>query len=178
MVSGILILTLSPFRLGDQIVVRDTEGTVERIQLRANETRTYDGVPVLVPDSEVFTSRVTNNTASPLRRGNVAIHLACNVDLSTVFKVLCQSAQQATGVLAEPRVSVLVRELDQSSICLQMRFWTDSRRADFLDTASAVQAAVVEALRNAGVSLPDPGQRSVRLLSDRQTDADQPASSA
>ena len=178
MVSGILILTLSPFRLGDQIVVRDTEGTVERIQLRANETRTYDGVPVLVPDSEVFTSRVTNNTASPLRRGNVAIHLACNVDLSTVFKVLCQSAQQATGVLAEPWVSVLVRELDQSSICLQMRFWTDSRRADFLDTASAVQAAVVEALRNAGVSLPDPGQRSVRLLSDRQTDADQPASSA
>ena len=177
-VSGILILTLRPFRLGDQIIVHDTEGTVERIQLRATEIRTYDGVLVLVPNSEVFTSRVTNNTASPLRRANVVIHLAYDVDLPAVFKILCQSAQQTPGVLARPEVSVLVRELDQTNICLQLRFWTDSRRADFLETTSKVQTAVVDALRTAGIALPDPGKLSVRLLSDAQGDGAQPASSA
>jgi len=83
------------------------------------------------------------------------------------------AAQQAQGVLAEPKVSVLIRELDQNNVCLQIRFWTDSRRADFLETASAVQTAVVDALNTAGVALPDPAQRSIRLLNDRQHDAGQ-----
>ncbi len=43
----------------------DTEGAVERVRLRATQVRTFDGRLVLVPNGEVFTSRVTNNTASP-----------------------------------------------------------------------------------------------------------------
>ena len=34
-VSGILILLLRPFELNDQIIVGETEGNVERIDLRA-----------------------------------------------------------------------------------------------------------------------------------------------
>jgi len=70
-VSGLLILTLRPFQLGDQIIIGDTEGSVERIELRATQIRTYDGRRVLVPNAETFTSRVTNNTAAPIRRGQV-----------------------------------------------------------------------------------------------------------
>src|SRR5690606_22039946 len=68
-VSGLLILTLRPFQLGDQIIIGETEGSVERIELRATQIRTYDGRRVLVPNAETFTSRVTNNTAAPIRRG-------------------------------------------------------------------------------------------------------------
>ncbi len=67
-VSGLLILTLRPFQLGDQIIIGETEGSVERIELRATQIRTYDGRRVLVPNAETFTSRVTNNTAAPVRR--------------------------------------------------------------------------------------------------------------
>ncbi len=41
-VSGILILGLRPFEIGDEIVVGPTEGAVQRIELRATEIRTYD----------------------------------------------------------------------------------------------------------------------------------------
>ena len=68
LVSGVLILAMRPFEIGDQIVISETEGTVEQIELRATQIRTYDGRLVLVPNGEVFTSRITNNTASPLRR--------------------------------------------------------------------------------------------------------------
>ena len=68
LVSGLQILLTRTFEINDQIVVGDTEGTVERIEIRATHIRTYDGRLVLVPNGEVFMSRVTNNTASPLRR--------------------------------------------------------------------------------------------------------------
>ena len=174
-VSGILILTLRPFRLGDQIIVGETEGAVERIELRATEIRTYDGRLVLVPNAEVFTSRVTNNTASPVRRGDVQVFLGYEVDLRAVSALVQAAAQGADGVLAEPPASVRVRELGQDDIVLEARYWADSRRSDYLDTASAVRAAVVDALRGAGVGLPEP---DVRFLAPRHPAAWRAAPSA
>jgi small-conductance mechanosensitive channel len=158
-VSGILILTLRPFRLGDQIIVGDTEGAVERIELRATEIRTYDGRLVLVPNAEVFTSRVTNNTASPVRRGAVEIHLGYEVDLQRAAHAVREGARQAPGVLEEPPATVRVRELGQDDLVLEARFWTDSRRTDYLDTASAVRTSVVAALKAAAIALPEPDLR-------------------
>ena len=46
-ISGILLLALRPFQIGDQIVVgsavNGAEGSVERIELRATHIRAYDG---------------------------------------------------------------------------------------------------------------------------------------
>jgi len=158
-VSGLLILTLRPFQLGDQIIVGETEGAVERIQLRATEIRTYDGRLVLVPNAEVFTSRVTNNTASPIRRGSVDIFLGYDVDLSAVAQLVRKATQQAPGVLAEPVASVRVGDLGQDDLVLEARFWTDSRRSDFLDTASTVRESIVKTLVEENIELPDPDVR-------------------
>ena len=66
-VSGLLILFMRPFELGDQISIGETEGSVERIDLRATQIRTCDGRLALVPNADLFTSRIINNTASPCR---------------------------------------------------------------------------------------------------------------
>ena len=51
-VSGLLILLSRTFEINDQIVVGETEGTVERIEFRATHIRTYDGRLVPVPNGE------------------------------------------------------------------------------------------------------------------------------
>lgn len=160
-VSGILILTLRPFELGDQIVVGETEGSVERIDLRATQIRTYDGRVVLVPNADLLTSRVINNTAAPLRRGSVEVCLGYGTDLRQAAEVIRAATQRTVGVLEEPHASVRVGSLGEAAITLEVRFWTDSRRADFLETTSAVRHAILTALKDVGVDLPDP---DVRLL--------------
>ncbi|MBW4666044.1 MAG: mechanosensitive ion channel family protein [Cyanomargarita calcarea GSE-NOS-MK-12-04C] len=160
-ISGILILVLRPFELGDQIIVGDTEGNVERIELRATQIRTYDGRVVLVPNAEVFTSRITNNTAAPIRRSSVTLFLGYDSDLPRAIRVVEEAAQSATGVLTDPEVSVRIRELGQDDIIVEVRFWTDSRRSDFVLTTSTVRGSIVTSLKNAGVGLPDP---DVRIL--------------
>ncbi|BAZ20635.1 putative ion channel [Kalymmatonema gypsitolerans NIES-4073] len=167
-VSGILILLLRPFQLRDQIIVGETEGNVERIDLRATQLRTYDGRVVLVPNAELFTSRIINNTASPVRRSRVSLSIGYNSDLQQVMSVARKAAQTAEGVLPEPPVSVRVQELGQDDIVAEVRFWTDSRRSDFVATTSAVRAAIVFALKQAGISLPEP---NVRILVSRSPEA-------
>lgn len=160
-VSGILILAMRPFEIGDQIVIGETEGGVERISLRATQIRTYDGRAVLVPNAEVFTSRVTNNTESPIRRGAIEMPLGYDSDLRSALETVRNATQKVQGVLDEPPASVRVRELKQDDIILEARFWTDSRRSDFVSTSSGVRSAIVEAFRAAHIGLPDPDVRIV-----------------
>ncbi len=170
-VSGLLILGLRPFKIGDQIVVGETEGSVERIELRATQMRTYDGRVVLVPNAEVFTSRVTNNTASPIRRGRVPFYLGYDADLKHALTIARAAAQGAVGVLETPPALAIVAALGQDDVVVEVRFWSDSRRSDVVATTSAVQLAVVSALRAAEIALPEP---DVRLLALR----DQPGRQA
>lgn len=164
-ISGILILVLRPFELGDQIIVGETEGNVERIELRATQLRTYDGRVVLVPNAEVFTSRIINNTAVPLRRGSVTLFIGYDSDLQKAIDVVQEAAEATDGVLTEPAASIRVQDLGQDDIVIEARFWTDSRRSDFVATTSQVRQAIVAALKAAEIGLPDP---DVRILVPRQ----------
>ncbi len=163
-VSGILILVLRPFELGDQIVVGETEGSVERIELRATQIRHYDGRIIVVPNAEIFTSRITNNTANPVRRGSVEMFIGYDSDLRTAVNVMESAAQTAEGVLKEPKPSVRVHTLGADDIILDVRFWTDSRRSDFILTASSVREKVIQKLKEAGIGLPNPAERKLILL--------------
>ena len=74
--AGILILLTEPFRIDDQIVFGEYEGTVEDIQTRATYLRTYDGRRIVIPNAELYTRPVTVNTAFPVRRLEYDIGLA------------------------------------------------------------------------------------------------------
>jgi small-conductance mechanosensitive channel len=155
-VSGLLILALRPFEIGDQIVVGPTEGSVERIELRATQIRTYDGRVALVPNAEVFTSRIVNNTADPIRRGNVMFQVGYNTDLSILVKRLREAVASVDGVLANRPVTVRVEELGADSITLNIGFWTDSIRSDYKQTSSDVRHRIASAMEELGLPLPEP----------------------
>lgn len=55
----------------------------------------------------------------------------------------------------------LLHEVGADDIIVPANFWTDFLRADLHNTSSAARWAVVDALRDAGVGLPD---RDVREL--------------
>lgn len=171
-VSGLLLLMLRPFEIGDQIVIGELEGSVERIELRATRLRAYDGRVMLVPNAEVFTSRIINNTADPVRRGKVEVWVGYDSDLRLAVATACEAATTADGVLAAPPSAVRVDELGQDDIVLEVTFWTDSRRADYKNTASAVREAIVGSFKQAGIGLPEP---DVRLLRPQQAKAWQEA---
>ena len=164
LVSGLLILLTRTFEIGDQIVVGETEGTVERIEVRVTHIRTYDGRLVLVPNGEVFMSRVTNNTASPLRRASVFIYLDYRQDLERALSIILDTMAGVPGVTANPAASTQLRDLTPQHLHIEARFWTDSRRPDFMNTASTVRIAIVKALAREGIALPQTSERQVTLV--------------
>ena len=161
-ISGILLLALRPFKIGDQIVVGETEGSVERIELRATQIKTYDGRTALVPNADVFTSRVINNTASPERGGAVEFFLDYGCDLRRAISVIAEATRRAEGVLQTPTPTVRVKNLTENAMQIEALFRTDSRRADFMATASIIRHNALNALKDAGIDLPDSNLRVLK----------------
>lgn len=124
-VSGLLILALRPFEIGDQIVVGPTEGSVERIELRATQIRTYDGVSLWCRMRRSFTSRIVNNTADPIRRGNVLLQVGYGSDLEAMVERLGRSVASVHAVLADRTATVRIDVLAADAITVNIGFWTD-----------------------------------------------------
>lgn len=125
LLSGILLLLSEPFRIGDQIISGNFEGTVEDIQIRATTIRTYDGRKVVIPNSQLYTSPMTVNTAYSQRRLEFDVGIGYENNIVDAQRVILNVLKAAPTVskLAEP--SVIATALADSSVILRVRWFID-----------------------------------------------------
>jgi small conductance mechanosensitive channel len=152
--SGIILLVSRPFRVGDQIIIKDCEGTVTHIQLRATTLITYDGRAISIPNLQVFTATIVNNTASELRRSSLTMGIDYDTDITHFKEVIHQAVLRVESIVTEPPVEILVRELAASEVKIEVRFWVSSRRLSFLESTSQVAQSIKEAMKQAGIDFP------------------------
>ncbi len=153
-ISGVILLAARPFRLGDQVVIKAYEGTIIQIDLRATTLKTYDGRMVYIPNQEVFGASITNNTASTTRRSSVIVGIDYDAHITEAIETILQAIQQIDLVEPSPAPEVLVRELAASTVNLEVRFWVNSKRIEFLAMTSQVTVAIKEALQAASIEMP------------------------
>lgn len=153
-ISGVILLAARPFRINDQIVIGDYEGTVVQIQLRATTMQTYDGRLVYIPNQQVFQSSITNNTSAPVRRSDVIVGIDYDADLNTARQAILTAVMKVQGIEPEPLPLVLVQELAASTVNLKVRFWVNSRQQSFLQVTSDVIQAVKEQLQAVHIEMP------------------------
>ena len=157
LLSGILLLLSEPFRIGDQIVSGEFEGTVEDIKVRATTIRTYDGRQVVIPNSQLYTSALTVNTAYKRRRLELTVGIGYEDDIRKAKEVILQALEKAESVskLAEP--SVVATEFGASSIDLKVRwFINDGTQANKVASIHEVIVEIKDQLDAAGVNIPFP----------------------
>ena len=153
--AGILLLLAEPFRIGDQIIVKDFEGTVQDIQTRATTIDTYDGRRVVIPNSELFTEAVTVNTAYEKRRCEYDIGVGYGDDLDRAKSLILDAVQGIDGVVAEPPAEVFVVGIGASSINIRAWWWVQPpSRRNVLLVQDRVLIAVKNTLTEHGIDIP------------------------
>ncbi len=157
LLSGILLLISEPFRIGDQIVSGEYEGTVEDIKIRATTIRTYDGRQVVIPNSDLYTSALTVNTAYKQRRLQVAVGIGYEDDIEAAKAEIIQALNKANSVSKKAEPSVIATGFGDSTIDLMVRwFIDDGTQANKVASIHEVIVEIKTALDTAGVNIPFP----------------------
>lgn len=154
--SGILILLQRPFRIDDQIIVGDYEGTVEQIDIRTTKLRTYGGVRVLMPNAEVYTSAIVVNTAYSKRRTDLAVGVDYNTSLPEAKQILQRTIARVEGVLNKPDPEIDLVGFGDSSIDFVVRYWTKPRQAQVRAAQTAAIIEIKKAFDAADIGIPYP----------------------
>ncbi len=171
--AGILMLLREPFRIGDQIVFKEFEGTVEAIETRATMIRTYDGRRVVVPNGELFTNAVTVNTAFPKRRVEYTVGIGYGDDVEQAKALMLEAMRAVEGVLDDPAPQALLYDLAESTVNIRIRWWIDPpKQSSALDTRDQVLMAVKRKLTEHGIDLPFPTQVLLYHDQTEETDGD------
>lgn len=170
LLSGILILLSEPFRIGDDIIVNNMEGTVEDIQIRATFLRSPDGRRIVIPNATVYTSAVTVNTAYQRRRCEFVVGIGYEDDVQKAKAVILKLLDNSRNVLSQPAFSVNVTALADFSVNLTVRWWVDTTETTTSASISEIQELVVDAFDENNISIPYPVQEVKVYRGDQPTE--------
>ena len=159
--SGVLLLSLRPFKVGDAVLVGGTAGSVEDIGLFVTKLRTFEGVVVYMQNGAVWSDAVQNFSKAERRRADLTFGIGYADDMGAAIQAIRAVLAEDERVLPDPEPVVVVEGLGDSSVDLLCRFWTAP--ADLFTTRWAITQAVKARFDAEGISIPFP-QRDVHLI--------------
>lgn len=114
--NGILIIVNKPFRRGDHVLVGGVEGKIHNIKLLTTEIITLENEKVVVPNSTIITSPLTNFTGCPTRRISYKWGVAYGTDMNLVEKSVLDMVKADERVLNYPEPVIFMSAHGESGI--------------------------------------------------------------
>ncbi|MDH3941160.1 MAG: mechanosensitive ion channel family protein, partial [Xanthomonadales bacterium] len=161
--AGLMIMINKPFDVGDLVDTNGILGEVEAVSIVSTTVRTLDNQVVILPNSQVWGSIITNVTVSPVRRVDMVFGIGYGDDIETASQVLERLVSEHPLILEEPEPNIKVHELADSSVNFICRPWVKTE--DYWNVYWDLTRQAKEAFDKAGVSIPFP-QRDVHLFTE------------
>jgi len=154
--SGVLIVLFRPYRVGDFIEAAGIAGSVEQVQILTTILKTGDNKQIIVPNSQVMDSIITNYSANDTRRVDMVVGVSYDDDLDKVRKTLEELLAADDRILPEPAPLIAVSALADSSVNFVVRPWVKS--ADYWGVMFEMTEAIKKRFDKEGISFPFPQQ--------------------
>ena len=162
--AGIMLLVLRPFRVGEYIEAGNISGTVKEIGLFTTELIRPDGLFVMSPNSQLWNTSILNYTRHPQRRFELVVGIGYDDDMAEARAILQSLAQAEERVLQDPPAVTFVRSLDESSVAVGLRVWTET--ANYLALSWELTELVKKRFDEAGITIPYPQREITQRLTE------------
>jgi len=156
--SGVMLLILRPFNVGDYIEAAGIGGSVKSLGLFVTELNTPDNVFIAVPNSSIWNSSILNYSRNTQRRLDIAVGISYDDDIDKAFKTLNKVLQSDKRLVTtegkEPQV--MVSAMGASSVDMIVRVWM--KASDYWDIKWDLTKSIKEALDKDGITIPFPSR--------------------
>ena len=167
-IAGITILLEQSFQVGDWVNINDNEGRVVVIALRTTHVLTRDNITVIIPNSNVASSVVTNLTSKNFIRFDIRMRIAFEDDIEKAREVILQVLADSEVVLKRPETSATIDEIGEYGVFFIVRFWVKPAAvARMPKIKEGLREHIKNAFDAANISTPYP---HMRLLMPKDVD--------
>jgi small-conductance mechanosensitive channel len=152
-ISGLILLTERPVKVGDWVSLAGVEGDIRRINVRATEIQMSDRSTVIVPNSQFITQNVRNVTmGNALGVVGITLTLPLNTDVLQIRELLLQAFTEHEAILDTPAPSVSFKDLTTTGVIISVSGYVNSPRS-VGGARSDLLFTVLGRLRESGIAL-------------------------
>ena len=154
--SGVLIVLFRPYKVGDFIEGAGISGSVEQVQILTTILKTGDNKQVVVPNSQIMGSIITNYSANATRRVDMVVGVSYSDDLDKVRSTIQELVAADDRILDDPACTIAVSALADSSVNFVVRPWV--KTPDYWPVMFDLTEAIKKRFDKEGISFPFPQQ--------------------
>ncbi|MBM9520856.1 mechanosensitive ion channel family protein [Desulforhopalus vacuolatus] len=160
-ISGLILMFEQPIKKGDWVKAGSTEGTVKKISIRSTIIQTFDYADVIVPNSELISSSVTNMMFLDSRgRVKTFVGVAYGSDVRLVEKLLYEAAAACNLVIRKEewhamRPRVYFAEFGDSSLNFDLHCYLRNI-GDIREVQSFLHFEIDNLFRKNNIEIPFP----------------------
>jgi small-conductance mechanosensitive channel len=163
-ISGVIMIYMRPFEIGDRVQIGQTVGDVVDRNLLTTKVRTPKNERVTIPNTTILSGQIINFT-SRRRTSELILHttltLGYDVSWRQVHELLINAAKQTENILESPEPFVLQRALQDFYVEYELNAYTDEPRA-MQRTYSELHQNIQDQFIEAGVEILSPHYRAHR----------------
>ena len=158
LVSGLILAFEKPINVGDVVEFGGQSGTMKSIGFRSSIITTWEGADVIIPNGNLLNEQMINWTmGNSSRRVEIVTGVAYGTDLEKTKKLLLDLLAADKRIVAFPKPSVLIKELNSGAIELRILFWIE-HYSTWIQTKSDMIETIDEAFKKEGIKIPNPSQ--------------------
>lgn len=161
--AGVLIVIFRPYRVGDWVEAAGISGAVEQVQILTTILKTGDNKQIIVPNSQIMSSIITNYSANDTRRVDLTVGVSYGDDIDKVRAAIQSLVDADERILKDPACTIAVAELADSSVNFVVRPWVST--ADYWSVMFDLTEAIKKRFDQEGISIPFP-QQDVHLYNE------------
>ncbi|RYY19442.1 MAG: mechanosensitive ion channel family protein [Chitinophagaceae bacterium] len=140
--SGILILLLKPYRVGDTILAQGQQGIVKSIQLFYTVVITFDNRTVIFPNSKLSNEVIVNLSREGKRRLDIELVAPNTMVFEEVKRKIMDVLNKDENILQDPAPRLGITTLEADKYKIMVNAWTQAH--GFEDTRLKLQETLLE----------------------------------
>ena len=164
LISGWILMSERPVRIGDFVEIDSNSGVVESIGNRSTRIKRVDGVHLLVPNSQMLERMVVNWTLVDRKfRAVVRVGVVYGSPVRRVEELLLLAVREHPETLPEPAPTVVFEDFGDNALIFDLYFWCEAQAERNLRMIrSDIRFRIDELCRENGIVIAFP-QRDVHL---------------
>lgn len=149
--GGIMLLVTRPFQVGDYVEADGVGGTISVIGLAYTTFITIDNKIILLPNSQLSATKITNYTALGKRRVDMTFRASYDAPTQAVKQAIQEVLDTIPQLMTDPAPEIRLAEYQASSIRYLVRVWTAT--TDYWTVYYAVMEGVRDSFARHGVQM-------------------------
>jgi small-conductance mechanosensitive channel len=164
MISGISLIYMKLYRVGDVVTIADIRGVVVERSTLVTRLRTPKNVVISIPNSMIINGHIINYTSLAKESGlilHTSVTIGYDVPWRKVEELLIKAANETEAIEKSPEPFVLQRSLDDFYVTYELNAYTESALG-MLKVYNELHRNIQDIFFEAGVEIASPALSNLR----------------